>query len=202
MGWVVTMTLPDLAELTHMCQGTPDTGLDRAERVSDHQGNPDDRIAAVSASAPEPRRNLTAEWIASRDPLTVVLWFDADNDVKGFDALGDYAEMFWLPIIGPTATLTLRRFCQWTDQAPSGLRVGLGSLAATLGVGKGTSHNSSVVRTLTRLVDFGLARREGDSLAVRRMVPIVPVRLAERFPAGLADRHRQVIEALAIAAES
>ena len=30
MDWVVTMTLRDLAELTHTCQGNPDTGLERA----------------------------------------------------------------------------------------------------------------------------------------------------------------------------
>ena len=148
------------------------------------------------------RHSETVDWLVSCDPLTVVLWFDSTVDTTGFDALGEYTEMFWLPVIGPTATLALRRLCRWTDESPNGFRVTLDNLAATLGLGKATSRNSSLVRTLTRLVDFGFARREDDNFAVRHTVPIVPARLTERFPTGLAHRHRQVVDALTAAGVS
>jgi hypothetical protein len=145
------------------------------------------------------RHHETVDWLVSCDPLTVVLWLDPQVDTTGFDALGEYPEMFWLPIIGPTATLALRRLGRWTDESPNGFRVTRENLAATLGLGRATSRNSSLIRTLTRLVDFGFARRDGDHLAVRRVVPVVPTRLAERFPVGLAHRHDQVLDALAAA---
>lgn len=148
------------------------------------------------------RHNQTVDWLVSCDPLTVVLWLDPKVDTTGFDALGEYTEMFWLPIIGPTSILALRRLCRWTDESPNGFRVTRENLAVTLGLGEATSRNSSLIRTLTRLVDFGFARREDDRLAVRRVVPVVPQRLTERFPDGLASRHDKVLDALDAAAVS
>ena len=191
---------PDSERLTLACQGNPDGIVDDCDAGNNYQENPDDRRIVISPATL--RHNQTIDWLASCDPLTVVLWLDPKVDTTGFDALGEYTEMFWLPIIGPTATLALRRLCRWTDESPNGFRVTRENLAVTLGLGKATSRNSSLIRTLVRLVDFGFARREDDQFAVRRVVPVVPARLADRFPLGLASRHDRVLEALDAAAVS
>ena len=190
----------DIDRLTLTCQGNPDKTVDEAEYADENQENPDDRRMMISPATL--RHTETVDWLAGCNPITVVLWFDPALDVNGFDAMSEYTEMFWLPIIGPTATLALRRLCRWTDESPNGFRVSPENLAATLGLGKATSRNSSLIRTLARLVDFGFARREEDNLAVRRVVPVVPNRLAARFPVGLATRHDRVLDALAAAAAS
>jgi hypothetical protein len=192
--------LLDSEPLTLMRQGNPDAVIDDGADSNNYQETPDERRSMISPATL--RHNETVDWLVSCDPLTVVLWLDPKVDTSGFDALGEYTEMFWLPIIGPTATLALRRLCRWTDESPNGFRVTRENLAVTLGLGKATSRNSSLIRTLVRLVDFGFARREGDHLAVRRVVPVVPPRLTERFPVGLANRHDQVLDALDEAAVS
>lgn len=190
----------DPDSLTLTCQGIPDNSVDLTGPPDEDQGTPDDRRKVMSPATL--RHNNTVNWLVACDPLTVVLWLDPKVDTTGFDALGEYTEMFWLPVIGPTATLALRRLCRWTDESPNGFRVSLENLAVTLGLGKATSRNSSLIRTMARLSDFGFACREGDNFAVRRVVPIVPARFTERFPVGLANRHRQVVEALTEAAVS
>jgi hypothetical protein len=71
------------------------------------------------------------------------------------------------------------------------LIVSLEDFAASLGLGHGTARNAPVVRTLQRLVQFGLARWHDHALEVRLSVPRLRERRLRRLPAVLQAAHRQ-----------
>src|SRR4051812_37946534 len=105
-------------------------------------------------------------WIAATDPLTVVMLDDSVIEALGYDAESDYAETYWLPVIGPTALWALRRLTRWLREAPTGYPLVLAPFARELGLGDGVGRTSPVVRSIARLVTFGLAEIRGGQLMV------------------------------------
>lgn len=104
---------------------------------------------------------------------------------------GPYAEQFWLPVIGPSALWMLRRFDAGLRVAPDGYDVALPELAASLGLGQGTSTNSPVVRTLARLVAFHIVERHGGAVFVPTAIAPISLRNLARLPERLAALHNQ-----------
>jgi hypothetical protein len=135
-------------------------------------------------------------WLASTDPIPVVPLDDPVVDGLGHSAESAYSETYWLPVIGPTALWALRRLNRWLEGAPRGYPLALAPLARELGLGNGTGRNSPVVRSLARLVCFGLAEVRGGQLKVRRRVPPLAHRHVRRLPAHLVERHRAETEAI------
>ena len=135
-------------------------------------------------SAPE-----VATWLVDHDPLEVVPWDDPLVEQLGHPARSAYVETYWLSVIGPASTWAIRRLSAWLDAAPSGVRLSLSELGRELGLGAGTGRNAPVVRTLTRLVLFGLATPLGDALAVRRALAPLTCRQAAGLPESLAGQH-------------
>lgn len=127
-------------------------------------------------------------WISQHDPLPVIS-MNESTDSFGFDPRGAYVETYWLPVVGPSSILVLRRLTDWLEDRPSGLFVALEDLGQSLGLGSGTGRSSPIVRTLDRLVNFGLARIAWDAYALQGTVPPVPPRHQRRLPAYLAERH-------------
>ncbi len=140
---------------------------------------------AISTMAP-------AAWIARHDTLPVVSWDDGD----GFDPRSDYVETYWLSVLGPSSILALRRLTDWLEDNPSGIVIALEDLALSLGLGHGTSRHSAIVRTLDRLVGFGVAKVDWDAYAVRSTIPALTARQLRRLPAYLAERHDRDLTAL------
>jgi hypothetical protein len=136
-------------------------------------------------------------WIASIDPIPVVPLDDPVVDGLGHDPDSPYSETYWLPVIGPTALWALRRLNRWLEAAPRGYPLPLAPLARELGLGDGTGRSSPVVRSLARLICFGLAEIRGGQLMVRRKVPPLAQRHIRRLPDHLAEQHRVETEALA-----
>jgi hypothetical protein len=66
----------------------------------------------------------------------------------------------------------------------------LDALAATFGVQVGV-----VRRTIARLERFGVARRQGATVAVRLVLPPLPERLRSRLPAHLRAEYDAVLAA-------
>jgi hypothetical protein len=52
--------------------------------------------------------------------LVVVPWLDPIVDEVGFDVFSRYAEMFWLPIMGPSALWIMRRIVMGFAEFPGG----------------------------------------------------------------------------------
>jgi hypothetical protein len=74
----------------------------------------------------------------------------------GVDARSRYAEVFWLPAVGPTALWFLRFAASALDARPAGVLVRPEVLARCLGVGGPASRFRPLERAIARLMAFGL----------------------------------------------
>lgn len=137
--------------------------------------------------AKEDRRRFTLDWFVAHPTVEVRPWRDPVIDHCGFDARHVYVETYWLPILGPSAVLAVRRIADWLDGQSAGVSIDLVEFGASLGIGTGTGRHTQINRTLGRLVDFGLARIAGDHLEVHTTLPPVPLRLRRRLPLSLLD---------------
>ena len=124
--------------------------------------------------------------------VTVRAW-KVDRGVPLFPAQHQYVEMLWLPVIGPSATWLLRRLSGWALACPEGLTVVLPELSESLGLGWSSGANSSVQRSMRRLIMFGLARWS-DSFEVATAVPAVSERQLARMSPGLVRAHDRMVE--------
>jgi hypothetical protein len=141
-----------------------------------------------STSSPDP-----ATWFLATGTLSVVGFADPLIEAVGYDARSTYAEAYWLGVLGPSALLALRRLNTGLDDNPDGFRVPVADLARELGLGHGPGRNTPVIRTLSRLITFGLADIRDDDLAVRRFVPPLCRRHLARLPAHLRQRHQSEV---------
>jgi hypothetical protein len=108
----------------------------------------------------------------------------------------DYAERFWLPVIGPSSLWLLR----WVQRELEDRRregqyvpftVGSDELALRIGLGAGTARQSPLRRSLMRLETFELGRRLDESVVeFRTTMPSVSTRQLERMPVELRREHR------------
>lgn len=101
------------------------------------------------------------------------------------DPFDSYVEMFWLPILGPSATWMLRRFHMGLRSQPDGFAIGLVELGQQLGLGTSVAANSSTVRTLDRLIGFNVVTRVQDNRGSYVEVPSGIRMLSDRQVAGL-----------------
>ena len=112
----------------------------------------------------------------------------------GFDLSGPYFEQCWGPMLGPTATLLLRRMpTLWAEHLPAvSSREELGR---SLGIGPGRGANSTLSHTLDRVVRFGFARWHGfaPSLDVSVHVPVLKPRQIERLPEITQRAHESLL---------
>lgn len=126
------------------------------------------------------------------DPTIVVVpWHDDVVDRIGFDTRSQYAELFWLGILGPSALWLLRRMVTGLDEYPGGYELDLEQTAAALGLAYSPSASSPFIRSLNRCVMFGVAQPVTGGVAVRRRVPPVALRQLERMPEYLRASHAQ-----------
>jgi hypothetical protein len=122
--------------------------------------------------------------------LMVVPWHDPVVDAVGFEARSMYVELFWLNVLGPTATWLLRRLVSGFDRYPLGYELDLEDTAAALGLGYTLGTTNPFIRALHRCVLFGVAQPYDGGLAVRRRIPPVAARHLLRMPESLRERHR------------
>ena len=102
--------------------------------------------------------------------------------------------MLWLPVIGPSSTWLLRRLSGWSLASPDGLRVVLPELSESLGLGWSAGPNSSLQRSMRRLMMFGLSRWADGAFEVATMVPAISDRQLSRLSSGLVRAHDRMIE--------
>ena len=125
--------------------------------------------------------------------LTISAWPDPIIDTLGHDPRSDYVERFWLPTLGPTSLLLLRRLASHLDREPDGCALDVADLSQSLGLGAREGTSSPLFRSLDRLTQFELACSPASrTYAVRRTVPPVNRRHVQRLPASLQQRARRV----------
>lgn len=105
------------------------------------------------------------------------------------DLRSDYVEMYWLPLLGPSCIVALRRFGMWFASAPEGVTIALADLARQLGLGPRLASNAPVVRTLARIAAFGLADLADDAYCVTTRLPDLPPRHVEILPSARRALH-------------
>lgn len=67
--------------------------------------------------------------------LRVEQWKVAWAEGRDHDLRSNYVERFWLPVLGPTATLLLRRLAYELDRSPEGFDLSANDMARSLGLG-------------------------------------------------------------------
>jgi hypothetical protein len=123
------------------------------------------------------------------DQLAVEPWPDPVIDEIGHDPRSQYAELYWLPVLGPSTTWLLRRFASYLDDEPHGVRLQIEDLARRLGIGERTGPNGPFARSIKRCVDFQMAQWQGSTLAVRTHLPPLARRHLRRLPESLQAEH-------------
>ena len=121
--------------------------------------------------------------------IVVVPWHDDVVDRIGFDPRSQYAELFWLNVLGPSASWILRRMVTGLDEYPGGYELDLAQTAGALGLVYSAGSNGSFSRSLQRCVLFGAAQPISGGLAVRRRLPPVAQRQLQRMPEFLRATH-------------
>jgi hypothetical protein len=122
--------------------------------------------------------------------FTICAWPDPIIDTLGHDPRSEYVERFWLPTLGPTSLLLLRRVATLLGRSDDARRLDSGELSQMLGLGSRTGANSPLHRSFDRLVQFDLATSTTPMhYAVRRTVPPVNRRHIHRLPLDLQRAH-------------
>ncbi|MEM7323118.1 MAG: hypothetical protein AAF531_08530 [Actinomycetota bacterium] len=129
------------------------------------------------------------------DRLRVTPLADPVLDRLGHDPRSGYVERFWLPILGPSCLLLLRRLATELEQNPDGFVLTTGAWAAEMGLGMKGGRNGPFWRAIERGCRFGAAQRNGGLLAVRRRLPPLTARQVERLTPELRQAHTAWVDA-------
>jgi hypothetical protein len=123
------------------------------------------------------------------ESITVRAWLDPVVDDDGFDPRSRYVEVFWLGVLGPTATWLLRRLVAGLERSPEGYDLDLQATAQAMGLSYSAGRSSPFSKALQRCVMFGLAHPIDGGLAVRRRVPAISFRHLRRMPEPVQAAH-------------
>jgi hypothetical protein len=126
--------------------------------------------------------------------LHVTRWDDPVTEKEGFAARSYYVEWFWLPVLGPTATVLFWRLQSFIDIERQEFSITLDALGQDIGLGTSETKHSPLRRAISQLVRFGLAKRMASGqLLVRRFVGPIPQQQVDRFPPTVQEVHREIV---------
>ncbi len=121
--------------------------------------------------------------------LVVLPWADPVIDPIGHDPRSRYVELFWLGVLGPTATLLLRRLADGLESYPDGFELDVPDLARSLGIKLQGQRRAAFANALQRTVLFGMAQQHSHGLLVRRRIPPLSHRQVAQLPTDLRNAH-------------
>ena len=127
--------------------------------------------------------------------IAVRPWVDPVVDENGFDPRSRYVEVFWLGVLGPTATWLLRRLAAGLERSPDGYDLDLHATAQAMGLSYSSGRTSPFSKALQRCVMFGLAHPIEGGLAVRRRIPPISFRHLRRMPESVQAAHADWLDA-------
>jgi hypothetical protein len=123
------------------------------------------------------------------ETLVVLPWVDPVVDPIGHDPRSRYVELFWLGVLGPTATLLLRRLADGLQSYPEGFELDVPDLARGLGIKLQGQRRAAFMNALERTVLFGMAQHHSHGLLVRRRIPPLSHRQVMQLPGDLRAAH-------------
>jgi hypothetical protein len=128
--------------------------------------------------------------------VTVRPWGDSLLDRFGHEPRSPYVERFWLPVVGPSGTVLMRRLAERFDDEPDGYPLDLDEVAGSLGMAGRDGPGAAFRRTIERVASFGFVRFTETPagpcpaiMAVRRRLPTLTQRQLVRLPRSLRDDH-------------
>ncbi len=122
---------------------------------------------------------------------------NTETDSRYFDPRSQYAENYWLPILGPSTLWLLRRIADRFDDEPDGFELDLLETSRALGIAGNNGRTNPFYRALGRVVTFRMGHTVDDAtLAVRRFIPPLHHGQVRRLPARLRRDHNNMIELL------
>ncbi len=135
------------------------------------------------------RTGKRAAWLFE-SPVRFTSWRDVNIESLGYDPRSSYVEKFWLPFLGPSTVFLTRKITELLESEPYGFVMDLDELSVVLGLGLNTNKNSSVQKTLNRLLVFELARiMPSKAVSVRLKLPPLPQRYINRLPQAMRELH-------------
>jgi hypothetical protein len=151
---------------------------------------PDATLSHPHSSSPD-QPAITQSSDPPSDPPAINIrpWVDAVVDQSGHDPRSRYVEIFWLGVLGPTATWLTRRLVARLEESPEGYRLDLTATAKTMGLSYNSARSSPFSKALQRCVMFGLAHPIDQGLAIRRRIPPVSYRHLQRMPDDVRAAH-------------
>jgi hypothetical protein len=123
---------------------------------------------------------------------------DTDPTGHGWSLTHPYVETFWLPVIGPTATLMLR-FIGRHVTTSSYKVFDPAEVSFCLGVSARTGRHSAMPKTVKRLTYFNLAVIDSNDddtdyrVTIPPSLPEVPAPLRHKWPEHLRILHTRAI---------
>lgn len=147
-------------------------------------------FAAEAAGQPPGRKQPSFP----TDSLRVTPLADPVLDRLGHDPRSNYVERYWLPILGPSCLLLIRKLSAELEQQPDGFLLRTADWAQEMGVGMKGGRNGPLWRAVERGCRFGAAQRNGELLAVRRRLPPLTARQVDRLPQQLRASHDHWVE--------
>jgi len=146
-----------------------------------------------AASEPEAPAQVASDALATTADLPerfgVIPWQDPEQDNTGHDPRSAYVETFWLPVVGPSTTLLLRRLADEFDAEPNGFEIEASVLSREIGLGGRVDRRGAFARTIERCEKFHMVQRQGDLLHVRRRIPPLSSRQVKRLGTRLQVLH-------------
>lgn len=122
--------------------------------------------------------------------LHVSVWHDPVVDAVGHDPRSPYVERFWLPLLGPSTTLLVRRLAAELEAQPEGFDLPLDDTALALGLGLRGGTTGPFYRAIARTAQFHLTKAMGPaSLMVRTKLQTLTHRQTTRLPEALRAEH-------------
>ncbi len=119
----------------------------------------------------------------------------SDHRPGDVDLTHPYRRRWWLPVIGPTATILLDHLAQptttdWQIHDTT-------DLATSLGLGRGTGRHSPLIRTFDRIARFGFGTFEIEPghpdadpcITLWATIGLVPERSIRRWPQAMQQAH-------------
>jgi len=124
--------------------------------------------------------------------ITIAAWSDPVVEQRGHHVNSLYVEFFWLPVMGPSAILLLRRCALFTCGRRPAVTLSADLMSTSLGLGAGSSRNAPLPRAIERCIRFGAARRSTHGrLEVRSVLSDLSEHHVSRLHPALRRLHAE-----------
>ena len=119
-----------------------------------------------------------------------------NNSTISFLANDPYIDTFWLPFLGPTATLLLHHLMTKALCETQEFEIIASELSSHIGVGNRDGTSSPMMKNLKRLCNFGLISNYNEKFYIPTNIEILPLSQLRKHDVAIQGQHQDWIEKL------